>query len=217
MTGKPVAEETSEDWDERFRGGWQKAGGSYQSLLFAFNALRVLWQEIHSLAEWQIEGDNVSAPKIVVHDYGCALGDGTALLQAALPVARVIGVDFSEEGICRAQERWPTLSFKVGDITHPEDADIIWTSHTLEHVEDPSAAVALLLKHCKSLVVVVPYIVPEMHGGHEGSPATQEWVSKCPKPLTKDCYMTFRKTSDHEGIPESNVLLVWKGNLNKGA
>ena len=137
MTGKLVWEETASDWDTRFDGGWQKAGGNFQSLQFALGTLASP-DVMDALAKLTPRcGASLSdLLGIKIIDYGCALGDGTALLKVVFPYADVIGVDISAKAVEVAKSRWPIIDFKVGSILEPEEADLIWTSHTVEHFED---------------------------------------------------------------------------------
>jgi SAM-dependent methyltransferase len=81
-------------WNEvaRKRDSWQGLGGGYHRRL----------EEIYRF--------HVS-PHQKILEVGCGEGD----LLAALKPARGVGVDFSQEMICRAKEHYPELSFLHGD------------------------------------------------------------------------------------------------------
>lgn len=81
-------------WDAiaRKRGSWRGMGGWYHSRL----------EEIYRF--------HVS-PNQNVLELGCGEGE----LLAALKPARGVGIDFSEEMICRARERYPQLDFILAD------------------------------------------------------------------------------------------------------
>lgn len=53
-----------------------------------------------------------------VVDLGCGPGNSTAVLQAHVPKARVIGVDNSEDMLHAARERLPQVDFQLADIQH---------------------------------------------------------------------------------------------------
>lgn len=217
-TGKLVFEETAADWDAAFTEAWSENGGNLQSLGFALHALRHLFPLPDFQRFWSLAR---SAPGVItcghldIHDYGCALGDGTALLQAAFPGARVKGFDHSRVAVEIATRRWPNVTFEVGDVMAPcEDASLIWTSHCIEHTADAAACVHALIARCQALVVVVPWISAAAHGGHEGAEATEVWLARCPKPAYEAYYNTLRqnpKTGDW--IAEGSWMYVWQGAL----
>lgn len=205
-------------------GAWQAAGGCMQSLTFYFNALRIVDELFSKLREWkgEIVGsrvENLECTPLVLHDYGCAMGDGTALLQAAFPFAWVKGFDKSEAGVEAARARWPEVAFEVGDVLDPEPAHIIWTSHTIEHTEKPHEVIERLRTKCSWLVVVVPFIKHEGDGGHDGAMLTAEWAALLDPPYMTTSYYTPRHlpSSFHETsgkcMIENNFLCVWQGSL----
>jgi SAM-dependent methyltransferase len=57
------------------------------------------------------------APRVLA--VGCNTGDELALVYAAAPDARVIGIDHSESAIAAARERWPAATFHVADAMQP--------------------------------------------------------------------------------------------------
>jgi len=221
--GQKVYEETAEQQNANVRAGnWKTSGANLQTQTFYMHMLRKLedtpyWEHFKPYAQYSIvtEGDElvVYARTAVIHDFGCSFGNGTALIQALFPASRVIGYDYSDECIKMAQYRWPTLEFKKGDITDPQDeAHFIFTSHTIEHTERPYEVVQKLRKLCKFLVVVVPPIVDGYDGGHTGAMLTDEWIDKVnPMPLMRVDYSTIRKYGKDQMMPESNVLLLWQG------
>lgn len=231
-----MEQEGKAHWDRRFgimnyeynsyrsgpQNSWNIAGGNQQSLMFMSTAMEVLHnsdmgKSLKHLASFHYIGDNrVIGKECVIHDYGCAEGDGTAVLQSHFPFGTVTGYDISLEGVLRARKRWPTLNFEVGDITSPDcpHATLIFTSHTLEHVDDPVAAVEALRGRCDYLVVIVPPVDEVNHGGHSGSIAYKEWTSSLPvKPLFEVQYHTVRPNPEHPGevMLEGNALMVFKG------
>ena len=190
-----------------------RVGGPLQSILFTTTALRHL--EIGGL-KWH------KFSPYTIHDYGCADGFGTVTLASEFPFNKVTGIDISTMYIDRARELFPHLEWKVGDITNPqEEADIIWTTHTIEHLKDPVDAVAKLLKKTKHLLVIV--VPPVGYGDetHEGTLPTDVFLQTLGERfghllLYDDDYMTFRFNVDavrpeHKLLRERNFMIVLRG------
>ena len=202
MSVTPIYDQDSTHYDKDYRSQrWNEAGGAIQSLVF-YDAIST---HMHDLL----------AEAGSIHDYGCGQGDGAALLQARFPQARVKGFDFSCGGVEIARARWPTLEFDVCDIRTPsEEADVIVTSHTLEHVPHADEVVSRLRELCAWLVVVVP----DTPGGeadqtHFMCEATREWIGRIrPRPINLHTYATDRRWSPFEPpMRESNILCLFQG------
>jgi len=190
-----------------------RVGGPLQSIQFAIAALRRL--EAGGLKWYKFS-------PYTIHDYGCADGFGTVVLASEFPFGKVTGIDISTMYIERARELFPHLEWKVGDITDPqEEADIIWTSHTIEHLEDPIGAIDKLLKKTKKLLII---IVPPVGYGdttHEGTLPSDVFLTKLSERfgnllLYDDDYMTFRFNVDavlpeHRLLRERNFMIVLRG------
>ena len=223
--GQMVYEETAEEQNANVKSGnWKKSGANLQTQTFYMHMLRKLedspyWEYFKPYSQYIISIDDdqliVDASVAVIHDWGCSFGNGTALIQAIFPASEVVGYDYSDECIKMAQYRWPTLDFKKGDITDPQDeATFIFTSHTVEHTEKPYEVVRKLRKLCRFLVVVVPPIVKGFDGGHTGAMLTDDWVGMVkPDPLMRIDYSTIRKYGKDQMMPETSVLLLWQGEL----
>jgi trans-aconitate methyltransferase len=171
-------------------------------------------------ASWRQTGKGVfNVYNATIHDYGCAHGDGTAVLKSTFPMAKVCGVDLSEEAIEQARYRWPTLEFRVGDIRDPqEEVDFIYTSHTIEHLVDPPSVINNLLKFCRVLVVVVPTITDEHDGGHVGAMETSKLIDELESSvgeLTRTGFTTMRDNVEETGhcIVEANNMFVIAGEV----
>ena len=217
-TGKLVYDETPDDWSASFASAWAANGGHLQSLAFALGALRRLFTlpDFASLTTLHYATqDSIAYEHFSVHDYGCATGDGTALLQAAFPGASVTGFDTSEVAIEMARARWPGVRFEVGDVRAPrEDATIIWTSHTLEHTRDAAFCVNGLLPRCQALVVVVPWISAASHAGHEGAEYTSTWLKRCPPLAHQESFNVMRRNPEaNVWLAEGSLMFVWQGAL----
>ena len=217
-TGKLVYDETPEDWSTSFRCAWGANGGHSQSLAFAIGAIRRLatlpdfapLMDLHYASP-----DRVAFEHFTIHDYGCACGDGTAVLAAAFAGASVTGFDTAEVAIEIARTRWPGLRFEIGNVKAPSsDATIIFTSHTIEHTRDAAFCVNGLLKRCQVLVAVVPWISTVYHASHEGAEHTSEWLKRCPPPTHSETFNIMRYNPEaNVWIAEGSWMYVWQGEL----
>lgn len=100
-------------------------------------------------------------------DVGCALGDGCAYLQRHFPLAHITGIDISEVGIRKAQEKKKGITYAVLDIVAepvPRAFDYITLIEVLEHFERPFEILdKCLAKATRAVIVSVPY-TPEYTG-----------------------------------------------------
>lgn len=196
------------EFDARFTSGdWGRVGGNIQSIIFAQKALHVLITGQRALADYIVHGPLV--------DYGCALGDGTAVLAACFQGVPVTGCDISAAAIHEAAQRWPTINFRQDDIRHPTiDAHCIWTSHTLEHLRHPATAVTKLRQRCHILVAMFPVLTDEEDNTHKGAPTTKSWLRTLEAPLFSTQFTTPRFDvlgTDGGMFLETSLLIVWRG------
>lgn len=82
----------------------------------------------------------------VLVDIGCGNGEGIRVISETRPRLKFIGVDFSQEGIDRANKELPHLGLFIqreANDTGIRDgiADTVVSSETLEHVENPESVV----------------------------------------------------------------------------
>jgi Methyltransferase domain. len=110
-------------------------------------------------------------PKWVIHywkerdldlcDWGCAQGDGTAALAELLSLSKVTGVDFSPEAIDKAAEQYKAQEFLCADFLGESSSqrwDIIFSSNTLEHFDQPWDVLKKVSAHAKDfLVLLLPF------------------------------------------------------------
>jgi 2-polyprenyl-3-methyl-5-hydroxy-6-metoxy-1,4-benzoquinol methylase len=204
---------------------WREAGGNIQSLTFYLAAMPHLatLSPFKEYMSWSIdENDWVKHYAISIHDYGCGHGDGTAVLQSAFPMATIKGFDISPEAIAEAWNRWPTIEFAVGDVTDPQEkANIIYCSHTLEHLLDPAGTIMNLRKYCNLLVVVLPTITEDMDGGHTGAMTTDEVMLAVLPDVPQHAavgFSTLRTNvqalyGEREAVIEANNMFVLQGEL----
>jgi SAM-dependent methyltransferase len=221
-----VYEETAEYANENIRSGnWKTSGSNLQAVTFyheMFNRIKRsrAWDYLGPFTEWSYDydTDKLEYPLITIHDWGCAFGNGTALIQSVFPTAKVVGYDYSEECVKMSKYRWPTLDFVVKNINDADDiADIIFSSHTIEHTERPDRVIANLRKLCQWLVVLIPPILPDKDGGHEGAMLTKEVLNSIkPAPIFMDTYRTVRRYgNDGKMMIEANILMLIQGDLTQ--
>lgn len=227
---KKVWEQTREDMNARFQhGGFAGAGGNAQSLTFARCAWDIILESsplvdtLKPFIGWTaIENPDgtllIAGSSLLIYDIGCAEGDGTAVLQSYFPLSEVIGIDISDAAVERAAARWPHITFQQGDILDPDfdEASIIFTSHTLEHLEHPAQVVENLRQLCTALVVVVPPIDESQRGeAHIGAVPTEDWLAQVEDPpIFRTVFSTLRPNLENEEEPvimETSMLLIWRG------
>ena len=201
---------------------WRAAGGNIQSVTFYLALCNALLKTEPFLnwSTWYPQDDgSVVVQELGIHDFGCAHGDGTAVLQATFPMAHVTGIDLSEAAVAEALNRWPTLDFRIGDIQAPETtADVIIACHVVEHLTDPVGTILNLRKYCSLLVVVLPTITAEHDGGHTGAVLTTDIIAGLERQLDRYAtvgYLTLRSDAEHPGcgIVETNNVFVIGGEL----
>jgi 2-polyprenyl-3-methyl-5-hydroxy-6-metoxy-1,4-benzoquinol methylase len=201
---------------------WRAAGGNVQSVTFytaLCNALLKV-EPFQAWATWYPEDDGSATVQMLsIHDYGCAHGDGTAVLQATFPMADITGIDISEGAIAEAMNRWPTLNFRLGDIREPNGtADVIVASHVIEHMDQPVDVMLNLREYCGVLVVVLPTITDELDGGHTDAVLTDDIIDELGKQTKRYAttgYLTLRSDAEHPGygVIETNNVFVLEGGL----
>lgn len=132
-------------WDKRFSGGsWEEKGGTRQSREHAKRFLKVL------NVPREFSGS--------ICDFGCATGEALPVYRETFPNATLLGMDISDAAIKQAEKKFGSLAtFTSGEASDVPEADIIITSHVLEHIEDQDTVINALRKKCRKLFVVVPY------------------------------------------------------------
>ena len=107
-----------------------------------------------NLIEW------IPDEKISLLDIGCGTGYGLKYIQDQKPNAELSGCDYSGYAIQKATEQYPDIAFFEHDISKDkltQNYDYILLIQTLEHLDDPIIVIEKLLKHCKCLIISVPY------------------------------------------------------------
>ncbi len=142
---------SKEYWDERFGSGdWDEKEGREQSLFFYKLALSLI-------PDWL--KDEIKEDRLSVLDLGCAEGEGVSLFGEFFKTDKISGADISAAAISRAKEYYPEYNFFEADVNNlPEDFDVILTSNTLEHFENPNEAIKNILPHCrKYFIMLIPF------------------------------------------------------------
>jgi len=149
-------------WTDRFVSKRWHGHGQYKTYI---NMLETL----HTLNTFDVD---IRGKRVL--DIGCALGNGTQMLQDA--GADTTGADFVEAALTEARQYFPDLRFEQWDIREvPENFDIIITSHTIEHMGSESeSTLRHLAEHCDVLVMncEVHDFDPESDEIHTGTVAT---------------------------------------------
>lgn len=120
---------SKEYWEQRFQTDWDSNGGPLQSRFFSRIAL-------DNMPDWLVR--MIRIDHLTVCDWGCAEGSGTSELAAGLSMP-VTGVDFSADAIANAATAHGHLEFLCRDVL-VEDMptfDIVFSSNTLEHFQEP--------------------------------------------------------------------------------
>lgn len=136
---------TKSYWDERFKSGdWEDKSGRTQTQNFAISQVR----------HFKIPADFSGS----ILDFGCALGDAIPVYKKYFPLAKLYGMDISEEAVAKCREKYGHLAtFFQGSHETAPDVDIIIASNVFEHLSDDKNIARQLLKKCKELFIVVPY------------------------------------------------------------
>ncbi|MBI2476218.1 MAG: class I SAM-dependent methyltransferase [Candidatus Taylorbacteria bacterium] len=125
----------------------------YTKLLFGEKArLPIDEAEVRKAVKWQGKS---------VLDVGCGTGL-MAALAARSGAKKVVGIDFSRDGIRQARRTYaaPNLEYRTEDVkNHRGRYDIVMSLGTLEHMDKPLAALKLFKKHLNpggSIIITSP-------------------------------------------------------------
>jgi len=145
---------SKEYWEARFASkDWDVNGGKEQALFFAKLAC--------SLMPDFLKKDLLENAWTVI-DVGCASGEGTAYFAEQFPSCHFIGQDFSESAIQSAKEAFDNCEFAVSDVYKDSmAADVVYSSNTLEHLQNPQEIMVRMCQHAKNYVVhLLPFEDP---------------------------------------------------------
>ncbi|MDR0606112.1 MAG: class I SAM-dependent methyltransferase [Bacteroidales bacterium] len=141
---------TKDYWDSRFKidnlKSWKSIGGESQTKKYARRIVQSLKMT-----------DNFSG---TILDFGCAMGDAIPVYKEKYPLAKYIGMDFSDEAIkqCKAKfQADDNIKFIVGSVNNIPKVDVIIISHVLEHLSNDKDIVSKLLEECNDLYIAVPF------------------------------------------------------------
>ena len=150
-------------WENRFNTDWESNFGPAQTL-FHYKTI------LENLPEWIKE--IISNNKYSICDVGCGMGEGVNEFHNCFPESKIYGMDFSKYAIEKASKTFieDNIYFFKGDILdfHP-DFDIILSSHTLEHFNNPIEICENLSNYCKFLIISVPFREENLWKEHEFS------------------------------------------------
>lgn len=136
-------------WNERFTNGdWGASGGPAQTDFFARVALGEVPEAIVR---------DIRERRLTVCDWGCGEGEATRLLAEAWGV-EVTGIDTAEAALATARARHPGHEFVYSPEGLDRTYDVLFTSNTLEHFQDPWGALERLLPKTRCYAfMLVPF------------------------------------------------------------
>jgi GT2 family glycosyltransferase len=149
--GKEEIVNSQEYWEKRFADNdWEKYDGNGQSEFFAKTAM-------DNFPDFLVE--DLSKNQWDAIDVGCGEGDGTAVWAKNFPSISFTGQDFSKSAIEKARSKYTNVNFEVNDIyQNIRNADVIFSSNTLEHLKQPKFILRKLCDACnKYAVIVLPF------------------------------------------------------------
>ena len=152
---------SSEYWDQRFAADWKENNGVEQSQFFSRIA-------VDNLPSWFVHYVEQHQPSLC--DWGCAMGNGTAILHELLSAVNITGIDFSRVAIDQARSAYPSLPFIAIDVLSDKNFpqfDVIFSSNTLEHFENPWEILEKLSCFAKKFIVIlIPFREHDRHFEH---------------------------------------------------
>ena len=91
-------------------------------------------------------------------DFGCALGDALPVYSLRFPIAKLYGIDISENAVIECKKRFGSLAqFRTGDVEKVTFTNVIIASHVMEHFSNDREIVKKLLSKCNDLFLFVPF------------------------------------------------------------
>jgi GT2 family glycosyltransferase/glycosyltransferase involved in cell wall biosynthesis len=141
-------------WDGRFNEDWEEYQGPSQSRFFAQIAAE-------QLPNWLTE--QLRTETLTLADWGCAQGDGTAVLANYVDASQIVGVDFSSIAVAQAQQRYSAIRFLHENWLESSSVatdryDIVFSSNTLEHFHNAFEVLETISHRAKkAIVLALPY------------------------------------------------------------
>jgi SAM-dependent methyltransferase len=189
---------SKEYWDRRFQEDWEMKNGRQQTAVF-YNLL------ISNIPQFVFEF--IKRKSDSINDVGCALGEGTALLQKAFKTNSLVGTDFSETAIENAKKNFNHIQFEVQDVlTSKKKYDVIIASNIIEHFPKPFDVLQKVLSNSKQIaIVMIPFQEDKENMEKEHS---QAFDFKDFKLLTNDFSLIYSKEINLIGTPDGEY---WYG------
>lgn len=190
-------------WDERFKtGSWDTLGGSEQTSFFS-NVL------LKNLPKWVY--DKIYLENLSIVDLGCAEGEMTKQLKNIFRNSKVLGVDFSEDAIEIAKEKFNDIEFEVNSIeSFNKIYDVSMCSNVLEHFHKPFEQLDRIFKQTSKIVIIMmPFQEKNLHKEHFYSFDYNDY-----KMMQNDFYLAYYKVIDTKNYektywPGKQILLIY--------
>jgi 2-polyprenyl-3-methyl-5-hydroxy-6-metoxy-1,4-benzoquinol methylase len=110
-----------------------------------------------SLPEWIIL--DIYRNRLSICDFGCSLGHCVSMMSKIFSNSKVVGIDIDQRRIDKAREFFPDSEFLCVDINNTDvKYDIVFSSNTLEHFENPFEIIETLANYAnRYLIFLVPF------------------------------------------------------------
>lgn len=143
-------------WEGRFREDWDSNNGEVQSTFFGNIAVGLF-------PDWFKKYLKKESPSFL--DWGCAEGEGTNVLHKKFPHVKMVGIDFSDTAISKAQAKFKGIDFKAVDLLatkkHSVKYDVVFSSNVFEHFHDPWKIFESVSQYANDFVVILtPFCEP---------------------------------------------------------
>ena len=151
---------SKEYWEERFDSNdWEEQDGASQTYFF----YKVL---IENLPKWLI--DEIQLLEYNIADLGCAEGEGTFLLKNNFINSDITGIDFSQNAITKARQKFPSCIFENKDIMNiDKNFDVVFSSNVIEHFANPNKIISKIISYSKNYcIIMLPFREKELCDEH---------------------------------------------------
>lgn len=150
---------SKEYWDHRFSTNWEEGGGRNQSSYFYNVILQFLPENIKR---------EILNEKLSICDVGCAEGDGVYIFSRYFVNSNVVGSDFSDKAIDKANTHYPENKFICENMLDiQENYDVLVSSNVLEHFPEPFNIIDNIIdKARRYFIVLVPFKEYYRHPEH---------------------------------------------------
>lgn len=135
---------SKEYWDNRFKSNdWILAGGDNQNKYF----YNVMLELIPNNIKEEIQNNSMS-----ICDFGCAEGNGLEIFSKVFVNSEITGVDISEHALINARKKYIDINFTT---KIDKEYDLIISSNTLEHFNEPYQILDELFHFSKKYVILL--------------------------------------------------------------